>query len=141
MRHETLREIWHYRELFYFLAWRDVKVRYKQTALGVAWAVLQPLLTMLIFTVLFGNLAKMPSEGMPYPLFYFGALLPWMYFSTTLSASGNSLVSNAHLISKVYFPRIILPSSAAMSGLVDFGVACILLLGVMVHYGVNPGWG
>ena len=110
MRHETLRELWHYRELFYFLAWRDVKVRYKQTALGVAWAVLQPLLTMLIFTLLFGNLAKMPSEGMPYPLFYFGALLPWMYFSTTLSASGNSLVANAHLISKVYFPRIILPS-------------------------------
>ena len=141
MRHETLRELWHYRELFYFLAWRDVKVRYKQTALGVAWAVLQPLLTMLIFTLLFGNLAKMPSEGMPYPLFYFGALLPWMYFSTTLSASGNSLVANANLISKVYFPRIILPSSAAMSGLVDFGVGCILLLGVMVHYGANPGWG
>jgi homopolymeric O-antigen transport system permease protein len=141
MRHETLRELWNYRELFYFLAWRDVKVRYKQTALGVAWAVLQPLLTMLIFTLLFGNLAKMPSEGMPYPLFYFGALLPWMYFSSTLSTSGNSLVVNAHLISKVYFPRVILPSSAAISGLVDFGIGCILLFGVLGHYRVNPGWG
>ena len=141
MRQETLRDLWNYRELFYFLAWRDVKVRYKQTALGVAWAVLQPLLTMIIFTLLFGNLAKMPSEGMPYPLFYFGALLPWTYFSTTLSNSGNSLVANAHLISKVYFPRIILPSSAAICGLVDFGIGCILLVGVMGHYRVNPGWG
>ena len=122
-------ELWTYRELFYFLAWRDVKVRYKQTALGIAWAILQPFLTMVVFTLLFGKLAGMPSEGMPYPVFYFGALLPWMYFSTTLTNSGNSLVANAHLITKVYFPRLILPTAAAFSGLVDFAVGCVLLSG------------
>lgn len=137
---ETLRDLWCYRELFYFLAWRDVKVRYKQTALGVAWAVLQPLLTMLVFTLLFGNLGKMPSDGIPYPLFYFGALLPWMYFSATLSNSGNSLVANAHLITKVYFPRVILPTSAAISGLADFAIGCVLLFGIMGYYRVAPGW-
>ena len=140
MNGEAWREFWRYRELFYFLAWRDVKVRYKQTVLGIAWAVLQPLLTMFVFTFLFGTLAKLPSEGIPYPLFYFGALLPWMYFSATISNSGNSLVANANLVTKVYFPRIILPASAALSGLVDFGIGCILLTGIMAYYGVAPGW-
>jgi lipopolysaccharide transport system permease protein len=136
----ALREFWKYRELFYFLAWRDVKVRYKQTALGVGWAILQPLLTMFVFTMLFGNLAKMPSEGIPYPIFYFSALLPWMYFSATMSNSSNSLVTNASLITKVYFPRIILPSSLAISGLVDFAIGCALLIPTLVFYGVVPGW-
>jgi lipopolysaccharide transport system permease protein len=140
MNGEALREFWTYRELFYFLAWRDVKVRYKQTALGVTWAVLQPLLTMCVFTLLFGNLAKMPSDGIPYPLFYLGALLPWMYFAATLSNSGNSLVTNANLITKVYFPRVILPTSAAFSGLVDFAIGWFLLLGMMGYYQVAPGW-
>jgi len=137
---EAVIDLWRYRELFYFLAWRDVKVRYKQTALGVAWAVLQPLMTMLIFTLLFGKLGNMPSDGIPYPLFYFSALLPWTYFSATLTTSGNSLVANANLLTKVYFPRVILPSSAAFSGLVDFAVGCVLLAGMMVHYRVAPTW-
>ena len=106
---EAANDLWRYRELFCFLAWRDVKVRYKQTALGVAWAVLQPLMTMVIFTLLFGKLGNMPSDGIPYPLFYFSALLPWTYFAATLSNSGNSLVVNANLLTKVYFPRVILP--------------------------------
>jgi lipopolysaccharide transport system permease protein len=135
-----MRDLWRYRELFYFLAWRDVKVRYKQTTLGVAWAVLQPLLTMIVFTLLFGRLGKMPNDGIPYPLFYFGALLPWMYFSATLANSGNSLVMNANLITKVYFPRVILPTSAAFSGLVDFAIGCVLLIGIMAYYGIPPGW-
>src|SRR5690242_14473305 len=125
---EAMSELWRYRELFYFLAWRDVKVRYKQTAPGVAWAVLQPLMTMVIFTLLFGALGHMPSDGIPYPLFYFGALLPWTYFAATLANSGNSLVVNANLLTKVYFPRVILPTSAAVSGLVDFAIGCVLLL-------------
>ena len=137
---EAVVDLWRYRELFYFLAWRDVKVRYKQTALGVAWAVLQPLMTMLIFTLLFGKLGNMPSDGIPYPLFYFSALLPWTYFSATLTNAGNSLVVNANLLTKVYFPRVILPTSTAFSGLVDFGIGCILLVGMMVYYRVTPGW-
>jgi len=140
MNRELLREFWKYRELFYFLAWRDIKVRYKQTALGVAWAILQPFLTMIVFTLLFGRLAKMPSDGIPYPIFYFGALLPWMYFSATMTNSSNSLVANASLITKVYFPRIILPSSLAISGLVDFSIGCVLLLGTLAYYGVTPEW-
>jgi lipopolysaccharide transport system permease protein len=134
-----MRELWHYRELFYFLAWRDVKVRYKQTALGIAWAVLQPLLAMLMFTLLFGKLGSMPSDGMPYPLFYFGALLPWTYFSATLTNSGNSLVANANLLTKVYFPRVILPTSAAVSGLVDLAIGSLLLFAMMAYYGLVPG--
>lgn len=134
-------DLWRYRELFYFLAWRDVKVRYKQTALGVAWAVLQPLLTMVVFTVLFGRLGNLPNDGIPYPVFYFGALLPWSYFSSTLVNSGNSLVVNANLLTKVYFPRVILPSSAAVSGLVDFAVGFVLLLVIMGYYGIAPGSG
>ena len=137
---EAVHELWRYRELFYFLAWRDVKVRYKQTALGIAWAVLQPLLTMALFTLLFGKLANMPSDGLPYPLFYFGALLPWTYFAATLTTSGNSLVVNANLLTKVYFPRVILPTSAAFSGLVDFAIGCLLLAPMMMYYGIVPGW-
>ena len=133
-------ELWQYRELFYFLAWRDVKVRYKQTALGIAWAVLQPLLAMMMFTLLFGRLGSLPSEGMPYPLFYFCALLPWTYFSATLTNSGNSLVANANLLTKVYFPRVILPTSAAVSGLVDLAVGSVLLFAMMGYYRLAPGW-
>ena len=137
---EAVSDLWRYRELFYFLAWRDVKIRYKQTVLGIAWAVIQPLMTMVIFTVLFGKLGNMPSDGMPYPLFYFGALLPWTYFSATLSNSGNSLVANANLLTKVYFPRVILPTSAAVSGLVDFAVGSVLLFAIMGYYRIVPGW-
>jgi lipopolysaccharide transport system permease protein len=138
---EAVQDLWRYRELFYFLAWRDVKVRYKQTALGIAWAVLQPLLTMLVFTLLFGKLGNLPNDGIPYPVFYFAALLPWTYFSATLVNSGNSLVVNANLLTKVYFPRVILPTSAAVSGLVDFAVGFVLLLAIMGYYGIVPGWG
>jgi lipopolysaccharide transport system permease protein len=116
-----------------------VKVRYKQTALGVAWAVLQPLMAMVIFTLLFGKLGSMPNDGIPYPLFYFAALLPWTYFASTLSNSGNSLVANAHLLTKVYFPRVILPTSAAVSGLVDFAIGSVLLFGIMGYYQLIPG--
>jgi len=137
---EGVSELWRYRELFYFLAWRDVKVRYKQTALGVAWAIVQPLMTMMVFSLLFGKLGNMPSDGMPYPLFYFGALLPWTYFSATLTTAGNSLVANAALVTKVYFPRVILPSSAAVSGLLDFAIGFVLLVGIMGYYGLTPGW-
>jgi len=137
---EAVSELWRYRELFYFLAWRDVKLRYKQTALGVAWAVLQPLMTMIVFTLLFGKLGNMPSDGIPYPLFYFGALLPWMYFAAALANSGNSLVANAGLVTKVYFPRVILPTSAAVSGLVDLLIGFVLLIGIMAYYRVVPGW-
>ena len=111
-----LQELWRYRELFYFLAWRDVKVRYKQTLLGVAWAIVQPLLTMLIFLMLFGKIANFPTDGTPHALFYYSALVPWIYFSTTLAFCGNSLVSNSNLLTKVYFPRTILPASVALSG-------------------------
>jgi lipopolysaccharide transport system permease protein len=137
---DAVSELWRYRELFYFLTWRDVKVRYKQTALGIAWAVVQPLMTMVVFSLLFGTLGKMPSDGIPYPLFYFGALLPWTYFSVTLSNSGNSLVANANLLTKVYFPRVILPTSAAFSGLIDFAVGCSVLVGLMLYYQVPPTW-
>ena len=123
----VLREIWEYRELFYFLAWRDIKVRYKQTSLGVLWAVIQPLLTMLIFTVLFGRFANVPSEGLPRPLFYFSALLPWTYVSTTVNTAAMSLVGNSNLLTKIYFPRIILPISASLSGLLDFAIGVVML--------------
>src|SRR6478672_11056216 len=137
---KALTELWSYRELFYFLAWRDVKIRYKQTALGVVWAVLQPLMTMVIFTLLFGKLGNMPNDGVPYPLFYFGALLPWTYFAATLTTSGNSLVTNAGLLTKVYFPRVILPTSAAVSGLLDLGIGFVLLLGIMAYYRIPLAW-
>jgi lipopolysaccharide transport system permease protein len=134
----NLGELWAYRDLLYFLIWRDIKVRYKQTALGAAWAVLQPLFTMVIFTIFFGWLAKVPSDGIPYPLFIFCALLPWQLFSRALTESGNSLVANQNLITKVYFPRLIIPLAAVLGGLVDFGISFVVLLGMMVYYGIFP---
>src|SRR5262245_31234006 len=119
----NLFELWEYRELLYFLIWRDVKVRYKQTAFGAAWAIFQPLMTMVVFTVIFDRFAKMPSDGLPYPLFSYAALLPWNYFAKSLSGSISSVVGNAHLITKVYFPRILLPISATLSGIIDFGIS------------------
>ena len=136
----TIRELWDYRELFYFLAWRDMKVRYKQTVLGVLWAVIQPLFTMVIFTVVFGQIANISSEGVPRPVFYFSALLPWIYFSTTLNTAGMSLVSNSSLLTKIYFPRIILPAAAALVPLVDFLVGSVLLIGFIVYYDIPVGW-
>jgi lipopolysaccharide transport system permease protein len=136
-----LKELWDYRELLYFLVWRDVKVRYKQTAIGAVWAILQPLLTMVIFTVVFARFAKMPSDGLPYPIFVYSALLPWTYFARALNQSTVSVVGNANLITKVYFPRLLLPVSATLSGLIDFGISFVFLLGMMVWYGIMPGWG
>ena len=133
-----LRDLWEYRELLYFLVWRDVKVRYKQTALGAAWAVLQPVLTMLVFSVFFGRLAKVPSDGIPYPVFAFAALLPWQLFAYALNESSNSLVTNQNLITKVYFPRLVIPISGVVAGLVDFGIAFIVLLALMTYYGIVP---
>jgi len=140
VRHQWLREFWRYRELFYFLVWRDVKIRYKQTALGATWAVIQPFFTMVIFTLFFGRLAKMPSDGMPYPIFYYSALIPWTYFSTALGQSGNSLVTNANLIRRVYFPRVALPAASAFGGLVDFAIACVVLIGMMFYYHIPFTW-
>jgi lipopolysaccharide transport system permease protein len=134
-----LRELWQYRELLYFLTWRDVQVRYRQTALGVAWAVLQPLLTMAIFSVVFGKLANLPSEGLPYPIFTFAALLPWQLFSGALTRAGTSLVSSANLLTKVYFPRLIIPFAAVAAGLVDFAIAFAVLIVLMLYYGIKPG--
>ena len=134
-----LREFWRYRELLYFLTWRDVKVRYKQTAIGAAWAILQPFLTMVVFSVIFGSLIQVPSDGVPYPIFSYAALLPWTFFAGALTRSGNSLVYDANLVSKVYFPRMILPFAAVLSLLVDFAIAFIVLLGMMLFYGIVPG--
>ena len=131
-----LKDIWAYRELLFFLTWRDVKVRYKQTALGAAWAILQPLFMMIIFTIFFGRLAGVDTGGIPYPLFALAGLVPWTFFSNTITASGNSLVGSAHLITKVYFPRLIVPAAAMMAGLVDFVLAFLLLIVLMVYYRV-----
>lgn len=133
-----LRELWAYRELIYFLTWRDVKVRYKQTAIGVAWAVIQPLAMVLVFTLFFGRLAEGWSAGAPYPLFVYAALLPWQLFSRTLTESTTSLVANQGLISRVYFPRVIVPLASTLSALVDFGVAAVLFIGMMLFYGITP---
>jgi homopolymeric O-antigen transport system permease protein len=133
-----LTEIWEYRELLYFLIWRDVKIRYKQTALGAAWAVLQPLLTMVVFSVVFGRFAGLPSDGIPYPVFTYSALLPWQLFAFALGESSNSLVAHQRLISKVYFPRLIIPLSAIGVGLVDFFVSLVVLFGLMAYYGIAP---
>ncbi|MFZ5447027.1 MAG: ABC transporter permease [Thermodesulfobacteriota bacterium] len=133
-----LGELWEYRDLLYFLIWRDIKVRYKQTALGAAWAILQPFLTMVVFTIFFGKLAKVPSDGIPYPIFTYCALLPWQLFAKALTDSSNSLVANQRLITKVYFPRLVIPISAVLSGLVDFGIAFTVLLGMMLYYGIAP---
>lgn len=133
-------ELWRFRELFYIFTWRDIKVRYKQTAIGIIWAIFQPLMTMLIFTLFFGVLAKVPSEGVPYPIFVYVGLLLWNYFSLSLSSSSNSLVANQAIMNKVYFPRIILPITATLVGLVDFFVASLVLLGLMAFFHYTPHW-
>lgn len=132
-------ELWEYRELLYFLVWRDVKVRYKQTALGAAWAIIQPFFAMVVFSVFFGRLAKIPSDGVPYPIFAFCGLLPWQLFAHALTECGNSLVANERLITKVYFPRLVIPLAAVLAGLVDFGVAFLVLVAMMAYFGIVPG--
>lgn len=134
------KDLWRYRELFYFLAWRDILVRYKQTVIGIAWALIRPFLTMVVFTVVFGNLAKLPSGETPYPILVFAGLLPWQFFSSALSECSNSLISNANLISKVYFPRLIVPASAIIVSFVDFLVSGMILLGLMIRYNFVPSW-
>jgi lipopolysaccharide transport system permease protein len=136
-----LKAVWQYQELLYFLVWREVKVRYKQTVLGVAWAILQPLMTMVIFTVIFGMFVNVPSDGLPYPLFAYAALLPWMYFSESITRSSTSLVSDASLIRKVYFPRLIMPLAAVASPAVDLTLAFFVLIGMMAWYGIPLTWG
>jgi lipopolysaccharide transport system permease protein len=133
-----IRELWDFRELVYFFVWRDIKIRYKQTAIGAAWAVLQPLLTMLIFSLFFGRLAHIPSEGLSYPIFYYSALLPWMYFAATMQSATNTIVENQRVITKVYFPRLALPLSSVLSGLVDFGVSFLMFIVLMIYYGIRP---
>jgi lipopolysaccharide transport system permease protein len=133
-----LRDLWEYRELLYFLVWRDLKARYKQTVFGAAWAVVQPLLTTIIFTIVFGYLVRIPSEGIPYPIFSFTALLPWNYFARSLERASNSVVNSANLLTKVYFPRLVIPISAVLSGLMDFAFAFVVLIGLMLYYGVTP---
>ncbi len=132
------RDIWRYRELFYFLAWRDLLVRYKQTVVGVGWAVIRPILTMLVLTIVFGRFAKMPPGGVPYPILVFCGLLPWQFFSTALSESGSSLISNANLISKVYFPRLVVPVSSVITSLVDFMISAVFMMALMVWYRFVP---
>lgn len=134
----NLRDLWNYRELIFFFTWRDLKVRYKQTLLGAAWAILQPFLTMVVFSIFFGGLAKVPSDGVPYPIFSYAALLPWTLFSKALQDASRSLVSSANIISKVYFPRLILPLSSTLAGLVDFVIALVVLVGMMFFYGIQP---
>jgi lipopolysaccharide transport system permease protein len=134
----NLKEIWDYRDLMFFLAWRDINIRYKQTLLGAAWAVVQPVLTMILFTIFFGRLAEVPSEGAPYPLFVFAALLPWQYFSTTLGNAANSLVNNSNLLSKVYFPRLLIPLTSLFPPAVDFLIAFIVFIGLMFYYRWPP---
>ncbi len=134
------RDLWKYRELFYFLAWRDILVRYKQTVVGIAWALIRPFLTMIVLTVVFGTLAKLPSNGVPYPILVFAAMLPWQFFSNSLSECSNSLISNSNLISKVYFPRLIIPTSSVIVSFVDFMISGIILLGLMTWYNFVPGW-
>jgi lipopolysaccharide transport system permease protein len=133
-----LRELWAYRELLYFLVWRDIKVRYKQTALGAAWAIIQPFFTMVVFSVFFGSLAKMPSDGIPYPIFAFAALVPWTFFANGLTQASNSLVGNSALIKKVYFPRLAIPIAGVLSNLVDFALAFVVLLLMMVYFKIWP---
>lgn len=134
------KDIWRYRELFYFLAWRDLLVRYKQTAIGIVWALIRPFLTMVVLTIVFGKLAKLPSGGVPYPILVFAAMLPWQFFSNALSESSNSLIGNASLISKVYFPRLIIPTSAVIVSFIDFLISSVILLGLMAWYDFWPTW-
>lgn len=135
-----VRDLWEYRELLYFLVWRDVKVRYKQTVLGAAWAIIQPFLTMVVFSIFFGRLAKVPSDGIPYPLFAYAALVPWTFFANGLSQASNSLVGSAHLVKKVYFPRLVIPIASVLSGAVDLALGFIVLVGIMAYYGYAPTW-
>jgi len=134
------KDLWRYRELFYFLAWRDVLVRYKQTVIGLAWALLRPFLTMVVFVVVFGKLAKLPSEGVPYPILVLAALLPWQFFANAFTEAGNSLISNANMISKVYFPRLVVPASAVIVSFVDFLISVIILAALMLWYGFATDW-
>ncbi len=133
-----LAELWKYRELLYFFVWRDIKIRYKQTAIGAAWAVLQPFLTMVVFSLFFGALAKIPSQGLPYPVFYYCALLPWMYFASALQNATNTVVEHQRVITKVYFPRLVLPLASVLSGLVDFAIGFLVFLAMMLYYGIVP---
>lgn len=133
-------DVWRYRELFYFLAWRDILVRYKQTAIGIVWALIRPFLTMVVFTVVFGRIAQLPADGVPYPILVFAGMLPWQFFANALSESSNSLIANANLISKVYFPRLVVPTSAVIVSLVDFFISGFILLGLMVAYHFVPSW-
>ena len=133
-----LADLWQYRELIYFLTWRDIKVRYKQTVLGAAWAVIQPVFTMIVFSIFFGHLARVPSDGLPYPIFAYCALLPWQLFAYSLTQSSSSLVGNQHLITKVYFPRLVIPISTILAGLLDFLIAFVVLIGMMMYYGIAP---
>ena len=131
-------ELWEYRELFYFLTWRDIKVRYKQTLLGASWAIIQPFLTMVVFSLFFGQLAQVPSDGIPYPIFSYAALVPWTFFANGLTNSANSLITSQNLIKKVYFPRLVVPIASIVSGIIDFALAFIVLLGMMLFYGILP---
>jgi len=133
-------DLWRFRELFYFLAWRDILVRYKQTAIGITWALIRPFLTMVVFTVVFGKLAKLPADGAPYPILVFAAMLPWQFFANSLTESSNSLIVNSNLIAKIYFPRLIVPSSAVVVSFVDFLVSGMILLGLMAWYDFLPSW-
>jgi len=134
------RDVWRFRELFYFLAWRDVLVRYKQTVIGVAWSIIRPFMTMVVFSVVFGNLAKLPSNGVPYPILVYTAMLPWQFFASSLSESSNSLIANANMLSKVYFPRLVVPTSSVIVSLVDFFISGLILVVLMVWYQFVPGW-
>lgn len=134
------KDLWRYRELFYFLAWRDILVRYKQTAIGVAWALLRPFLTMVVFTLVFSKLAKLPSDNVPYPILVFAALLPWQFFANAFTEAGNSLISNANMISKVYFPRLVIPTSAVIVSFVDFLISGVILVALMAWYSYLPDW-
>ncbi|MBE0669586.1 MAG: ABC transporter permease [Anaerolineales bacterium] len=137
---EWIREFWRYKELLYFFVWRDVKVKYKQTVLGALWAVIQPFFQMIVFTIFFGKLAKMPSDGIPYPIFSYAALVPWTYFTGALSSAGNCLVGNSNLLTKVYFPRVAIPVASVLAGLIDFFIASVLLGGVMMYFQVPFTW-
>jgi lipopolysaccharide transport system permease protein len=133
-----LAELWAYRELLYFFVWRDIKVRYKQTVIGAAWAILQPVLTMIVFSLFFGKLAKIPSQGLPYPIFYYSALLPWMYFATAMQGATNIVVDNQRVITKIYFPRVVLPIASVLSGLLDFAISFGVFLIMMAYYRIVP---
>ena len=135
-----LKELWEYRDLLFFLAWRDISVRYKQTALGAAWAIIQPFFSMVVFSLFFGQLAKIPSDGVPYPIFSYTAMLPWTYFSSAMTNSSNSLVGSSNLLTKVYFPRLVIPLASVLPAVVDFAIAFVVLLGMMVFYHIAPTW-